>query len=64
MSATTIFLVDDLGVGRGADARTLAAPLASYVRSIVAGNAPVDRHDAGDDTALDELQRRGLALFR
>lgn len=42
----------------------LSRALASYVRSILAGNAPYDRYINGDATALDDDQRAGLALFR
>ena len=46
------------------DARGLASALASYVRSIVSGNSPYDRYVAGDRSALDERQKRGLEIFR
>ena len=42
----------------------LAAALASYVRSVLAGNAPLDRYINGDRNALDEPARLGLSLFR
>ena len=38
--------------------------LASYVRSIMAGDAPYDRFINGDRTALTEEEQRGLQLFR
>jgi cytochrome c peroxidase len=37
--------------------------LASYVRTIEAGDAPYDRYLAGDPAALGDSARRGLALF-
>lgn len=42
----------------------LARSLASYVRSIVAGNSPFDRFVAGDDRALSADEQDGLRLFR
>ena len=42
----------------------LAKALASYVRTILSGNAPVDRYLNGDRNALSERQRQGLRLFR
>ena len=38
--------------------------LASYVRTILAGGAPIDRYLAGDSSALSVQQREGLKLFR
>ncbi|MBI3666505.1 MAG: c-type cytochrome [Acidobacteria bacterium] len=42
----------------------LAAALASYVRTILSGNAPADRYLNGDREALSEEARQGLNLFR
>jgi cytochrome c peroxidase len=42
----------------------LSFALAAYVRTILSGDAPYDRYLAGDETALSEAQKRGLALFR
>ena len=42
----------------------LAKALASYIRTILSGNAPVDRYLNGDRHALTERQRQGLRLFR
>ena len=42
----------------------VARALASYVRTIVAGDSPYDRYLAGDRSALSEAAQRGLALFR
>jgi len=50
--------------GRPPDAESLTRALASYVRTILAGNSPYDRFVNGDTTALLPEQRRGLALFR
>lgn len=41
----------------------VARALASYVRTIVSGNSPFDRHLAGDASALGASARRGLTLF-
>lgn len=42
----------------------LTRALASYLRTILAGNSPVDRYLNGEREALSEKARRGLALFR
>ena len=42
----------------------LRRALASYVRTILAGNSPYDRYLAGDRTALTVQQQKGLQLFR
>jgi cytochrome c peroxidase len=49
----------------GTEATTahVARALAAYVRTILAGNSPFDRHNAGDTSALGEPARRGLRLF-
>jgi cytochrome c peroxidase len=47
-----------LGVG------DLSQALASYVRSILSGDAPYDRFVNGDTSALTPEQRRGLDIFR
>jgi cytochrome c peroxidase len=41
----------------------VARALATYVRTIVAGNSPVDRFIAGDPSALSASARRGMRLF-
>lgn len=43
---------------------TMRRALASYVRTILAGDSPYDRFLAGDRGALTAEQQRGLALFR
>lgn len=43
--------------------QTTALALASFVRSLLAGDAPVDRFEAGDRTALTDEQIRGRELF-
>lgn len=46
------------------DAARLAMALASYERTLVSGNSPFDRFQAGDGTALTPAARRGLSIFR
>ena len=41
----------------------LANALASYVRTILSGNAPVDRYDSGEREALSQQERQGLGHF-
>lgn len=59
----------DLPIGEAA-ARVGVAPadmsraLATYVRSIMSGNAPYDRYVNGDRSALSDEERLGLQLFR
>jgi len=50
--------------GREVNDGDLAKALASYVRTILSGNAPVDRYLNGDRHALTERQRQGLRIFR
>lgn len=38
--------------------------LASYVRTILSGNSPYDRHVAGDKQALSDSAKLGLKIFR
>jgi cytochrome c peroxidase len=45
-------------------AERLAFALAAYVRTILSGDSPYDRYVSGDESALTEAQKRGLALFR
>ena len=50
--------------GRQPSAPDVARALASYVRTILAGDSPYDRHLQGDAAALPEQARRGLRIFR
>ena len=50
--------------GDDPDAKGLAQALASYVRTILSGNAPFDRYVNGDRHELTERQRQGLRVFR
>ncbi|HEU0123165.1 MAG TPA: cytochrome c peroxidase [Bryobacteraceae bacterium] len=46
------------------DVPTLRRALATYVRTILAGDSPYDRYLAGDPASLTPVQKRGLHLFR
>ena len=48
----------------GLDTVTLQRALASYVRTILSGNSPYDRHVQGDRDALTSEQKLGLQIFR
>ena len=50
--------------GRAVNAQDLARALASYVRSILSGNSPLDRYMNGEREALSAQARQGLAIFR
>ena len=49
--------------GHDPTAREVARALASFERTLVAMNSPLDRYLRGDDKALTEEQRNGLELF-
>ncbi len=49
--------------GEAVSADNVARALASYVRTLRSGDAPIDRYLAGDDTALSAEAQRGLHLF-
>ena len=42
----------------------IAQAIASYERTVLAGNSPYDRYQAGDKSALSPQQIQGLALFQ
>jgi cytochrome c peroxidase len=48
----------------GVDVEAISRSLASYVRSILSGNAPYDRFINGDRGALSREQQLGLRVFR
>ena len=50
--------------GREVNDGDLAKTLASYVRTILSGDGPIDRYLNGDRDALTQRQRQGLDLFR
>lgn len=49
---------------REVNAEDLARALASYVRTILSGDSPVDRYVNGERDALSEKECQGLAIFR
>lgn len=48
----------------GLSEKEISHALASFVRTILAGDSPYDRYVAGDASALSPEARRGLAIFR
>lgn len=44
-------------------AEKVGMAIASYERTVLAGNSPYDRYQAGDKTAMNESAVRGLAIF-
>ena len=51
------------GAETSIDATQIAAAIAAFERTLVAGNSPFDRFLAGDEDALTTQQRRGLNEF-
>jgi cytochrome c peroxidase len=49
--------------GGGPTEVTLRYALASFVRTLVSGDSPYDRHLRGDDATFGDAERRGEALF-
>jgi cytochrome c peroxidase len=60
MASNAIAAAARVGLTRGA----LASALASYVRSILAGDSAFDRYVHGDRAALTKEQHAGLTVFR
>ncbi|MFN9456607.1 MAG: cytochrome-c peroxidase, partial [Acidobacteriota bacterium] len=56
--------VEEAAARVGLTGEELARALASYVRTILAGDSPYDRFIAGDRGALTAEQQAGLKLFR
>ncbi len=50
--------------GADVNALDLARALASYVRTILSGDSPLDRYSNGEADALSPEARRGLEIFR
>jgi len=50
--------------GREADEQAVIQALATFSRTLLAGDSPFDRFEAGDTEAISEEARHGLALFR
>jgi cytochrome c peroxidase len=42
----------------------VTAAIASFVRTIRSGDSPYDRYAAGDQKALNNIEKAGLAIFR
>ena len=49
--------------GTGITKDGVAKAIAAFERTILSGNSPYDRYMAGDKQALNETQKRGMALF-
>jgi cytochrome c peroxidase len=49
--------------GTGVTKENVAQAIAAFERTVLSGNAPYDRHEAGDRAALNEAQKRGMDLF-
>ena len=56
--------VDEAAARVGLDRATVSQSLASYVRSILSGDAPYDRFVNGDRSALSAVEQAGLQIFR
>lgn len=48
----------------GITANHIAKSIATFERSILAGNSPFDRFQAGDKTAMSETAQRGYEIFK
>ena len=55
---------DEAAARVGLDRATVSQSLASYVRSILSGDAPYDRFVNGDRSALSAVEQAGLQMFR
>ncbi|HUT08949.1 MAG TPA: cytochrome c peroxidase [Thermoguttaceae bacterium] len=49
--------------GSGVTEKGFAQAIAAFERTVLSGNSPYDQFKAGDDAALDDVQKEGLALF-
>jgi len=49
--------------GGGITPERVSMAIASYERTVLAGNSPFDRYTAGDKTALSESASRGMTIF-
>lgn len=49
--------------GTGVTKENLAKAIAAFERTVLSGNAPYDRFEAGDIAALSDAQKRGMELF-
>jgi len=49
--------------GTGVTKEGIAKAIAAFERTILSGNSPYDKFEAGDEKALTDAQKRGMALF-
>lgn len=56
-------LFEQVFPGEPVSGETIAKAIATYERTLVSNKAPFDRWVDGDDKALDDRAKRGLALF-
>lgn len=49
--------------GTGVTKEGVAKAIATYERTVLSGDSPYDRYKAGDESALRDAQKRGLAVF-
>jgi len=54
---------DEVFKGEGATADTVAKAVAAYMRTLVCNDTKYDKYAKGDKKALDDAQKKGLALF-
>ncbi len=57
-------LIDEASARVGVTREDMSRAMATYLRSIMSGNTPYDRHINGDRTALSADAQAGLKLFR
>jgi cytochrome c peroxidase len=50
--------------GEGATDQNIPKALAAYMRTIIGGNTPFDRWQAGDDSAVSDAAKRGYEAFQ
>lgn len=56
--------IDEAAARVGFSPRDVSRALATYIRSLMSGNAPYDRYVNGDRSALSAEARAGLQIFR
>jgi cytochrome c peroxidase len=49
--------------GTGVTKEGIAKAIAAFERTVLSGNSAYDRFEAGDKTALNEVQQRGMSVF-
>jgi len=49
--------------GRNPDPFVITRAIATFERSLISGNSPYDKFRNGDNSALSETEKRGMALF-